>query len=456
MAGPYPTPLPALVAGSIAACMLSCGPPADPDLAFHRGANALDERRFELARTYFAEDLERHPERSESWRLGGRSWMSGSYQSATRAVEHWQHYLDLQPDDVEVAIQLTRALLLLGEWRQAQSWSTRLDDSARSQVLRAQVWLETDPAKATEAIAAARESAHDDPRFHAVAVEVYRRTGDQQQALAHARRAVELAPADPRGTYLLARLEQQLGNAEGAANLLATHQLLTRLTGAAGTPEPSPVEALRLLRQLEARLGAGDLGLRLKKLRLLVAGGERDQARAMLATFATVTPADLPPATRLELAGLAEKTGELDVARGLLEGVLRRQPPADGGVSFAGDPDRDAREREALYGLALLARRRGDTSSARELLEESLERFPHTARSHHLLGRLELEAGRNEAAAERFERALELAPWNADCRIDLANLMLSEGRLGDADVLLSAAPGEDPAIDNYRRRHGLL
>ncbi len=175
-------------------------------IAFHRGVNALDERRFERARAYFAEHLERHPERPETWRLAGHAWASGSYQSATRAVEHWRRYLELRPDDVEIQVRLIGMLLVLGEWREAQDRSQRLDDSAGSRVLRARAWLETDPERAAETIAAARDSADDDPRLHATAAEIYLRTGDREQALADAARAVELAPLDAKSTYLLARL----------------------------------------------------------------------------------------------------------------------------------------------------------------------------------------------------------------------------------------------------------
>ncbi len=450
MPGPTRSLPTALLAGLIAAGQLSCGPRADPDLAFHRGVNALDERRFDQARVYFAEDLERHPERRQSWRLAGRSWMSGALMSPTRAVAYWRRYLELSPGDAEITIQLTRALYILGQWQEAQAWSERLDDSSRSHLLRASVFLEIDPERARQAIEAAESTAGDDPHFHATAAQVYHQTADPERALAHASRAIELSPLDLKSTYLSARLRQQLGNGEAAAELLATYQLLARLTGTGSTPEPAPAQALRLLLELEPGVDSEAAEFRLRKLRLLVENGWQDEARPLLEKLAV--PAELPPATRLELAGLAEELGQLTVARDLLDSVLREAPSGDG---LAAQADRDAREREALHGLALLAYRRDDRAGSRELIADGLERFPHAGRFHHLLGRLELAAGDSPAAAKRFARALELTPWKADCRIDLANLWLSEGRIDDVVALLSQAPGPDPALDHYRRRHDL-
>ena len=439
----YPL-LAALLAASLGV-LAACGPGEDPDLDFHRGVNALEEGRAERARAHFAADLERHPERAESWRLAGDAWRSGRLQSLTRGVEHWRRYLELEPGDDEVALRITRTLFLLGEWRQAEAWCERLDDGPRSQLLRARVFLEADPARAEAAIAAALAAAADDPLVQATAARIYQQTGDPERAMTHAGRAVELDPLDLRSTYLLARLTQRRGDAEEAAELLATHQLLVRLTGAGSVPEPTPAEALRLLRELEPRLHGEALSFRREKLRLLVKNGRRREARAVLAGLAG---AGLPAAARLELAGLAEKLGELATARGLLDSVLDEEPAAEE-LAAGGNA------REALFGLALLAYNSGDRPRARELVEDALQRFPHAARFHHLAGRLELDDGRREEAARSFERALELAPWKSDCRIDLANLWLAAGRSDDVGALLAAAPEADPAIAAYRRRHGL-
>ncbi len=448
MPSPTPSPLPAILACSIAA-VLSCGPREDPDLAFHRGVNALDEQRFENARTYFAEDLEHHPERLESWLRAGRSWMSGNLKSPTRATAAWRRYLELNPGDNEITIQMTRALLFLGEWQQAQTWCQRLDASGRSQLLRARVFLEVDPERARQAIEAAAPAAGDDPYFHAEAARVYHHVAEPERARGHASRAIELAPLDLKSTYLLARLQQQLGDAEAAAELLVTHQLLAQLTGSGGAPEPAPAEALRLMRELEPRVASEAEEFRLRKLRLLVANGRHQEAQALLANLAESTRL---PATRIELAGLAEKLGDLAAAHRLLESVLSDEPS---GAGITARADRAAREREALYGLALLARRRYDRAGSRKRVEDGLERFPHAGRFYHLLGRIELEAGRDEAAAGRFEKALELAPWKTECRIDLANLWLSQGRSDTVAALLAQAPGPDPVLDRYRRRHDL-
>ncbi len=439
--------LPIALSGALlAAGLLSCGPREDPDLEFHRGLNALDEGRSDQARIHFAKHLEQHPEQPQTWRLAGIAWLSGTLQSATRAADYWRRYLELRPDDVEVALGLTRALQFLGEWDQARAWCARLDDSADSQAQRARVLLDSDPRLAERAIAAAIDAEGDNPRHHATAAEVYQALDDLERARDHAARAIRLDPLDLRSTYLAARLHQRLDNPADAAELFATHQLLGRMTGAGSTRQPEAAAALRLLRELEPRVNAQALPLRFEKLRLLVAGGRHGEARAVLGGLAASEP--MAPALRLELVGLADQLGELAAARNLLEGVLADAPAGDEGADHGGN------RREALYGLALLARREGDPARARELAEDALEQFPNAARFHHLLGRLELTAGKATAAG-RFEQALELAPWNAECRIDLANMWLSEGRLEEVSALLQQAPGPDPAIDRYRRQHDL-
>ncbi len=442
-----PRPDPFLLTALAAAALVSCGPRDDADLAFHRGVNALVENRSELARAHFAADLERHPERAETWRLAGHAWMSGRLRSPTRGIEHWRRYLELEPGDNEAALGITQALFLFGEWQEAEAWCQRLDASPRSQLVRARVFLEADTEQAEQAIRGALAAAAADPRFHATAAQVYQQLGDPERALIHARRAVELDPLDLKSTYLLARLTQRRGDAEEAAGLLATHQLLVQLTGAGSVPEPAPAEALRLLRQLEPRVGGEAVSLRREKLRRLVENGQHGEARAVLTGLAG--SADLPAAAHLELVGLAEKLGDLAAARELLENVLSDEAAEEEWVA-------GGRRREALYGLAVLAYKDGDRPRARQLVADARERFPHAARFHHLLGRLELADGRNEEAVRRFERALELGPWKSDCRIDLANLWLSEGRTDDVAALLAAAPEADPAIEAYRRRHGLL
>lgn len=370
--------------------------------------------------------------------------MSGTLRSPTRAIEHWRRYLTLRPDDRETAARLAESLVLLGKWQQAAEWGERLGDGVRAQMLRARLLLESDPERAEAALAAAftaqSETGESHHRLEALAARVYHQNGDPENAALHARRAIELDPLDLQSTYLLARLRQRLGDAVAAGERLATHQLLAQLTGAGSLPEPASAEGLRLLLEIEPRAHGSAIEFRLEKLRRLVANGRRDEARPLLAAL-TELP-QLTPARRLELVGLADKLGDFDRARALLETVLGEEAAA-------------ANHREALYGLAVFAHRTGDRPRVRELVAEGLERFPHAARFHHLLGRVELADGDSEAAAAGFRRALELAPWKSDCRIDLANLFLSEERLDDVGALLAEVPETDPALDAYRRRYGL-
>lgn len=448
------------------------GPPAE--LALHRGLNALDEGRADQARIELATALEAEPGRPEVWRLAGDAWMTGTLRSPSQAIEAWGRYLEGRPgdpgkdlgDDFGVATRLAESLLLLGEWQQAETWCERLGDDPRAQRLRARVFLDIDPERAEAAIRAAlaglADNAPDTERAetHALAARVYSELGEDERALDHAEQAVGLDPLDLQSTYLLARVARRRGDPERTDALLATHQLLAQLTGAGSHPAPSPTEGLRLVRELVPRVAAGAVLFRLEWLRRLVANGQRDEALELLEGLAEEQT--LPTATRLELVGLADRLGDLDQARRWLEQVLaENEPMADAPL---GDP-RLANHREALYGLALLDHREGDFAAARTRSDEGLEHHPQSARFHHLAGRLELisagaeagtGAGGSERAAQSFSRALELAPWNTEYRLDLANLWLAEGRIDAVQELLAAAPEDDPALDVYRRRHGLL
>ncbi len=418
----------------------ACGVEPGRDLAFHRGVNALDDERADMARRHFAEHLEAHPGDSEAWRLAGDAWMSGTMRSPGEATERWRRYLELRPDDQKVLARLVDTLLLDGDWQAAESWSAQLDDSQASRMVRGKLLLETDPIAAGQILESALADEPDHPGLDALAAQFHYLEGDPERAVAHAKRAVAANPFDLQSLYLLTRLLRRRGDAAGADELLVTHDLVSRAKGAAGASKPTPSEALVLVEELASRVPTDGLEFQLEWLRVWVANGNRGEAKRRLGEIA-VRP-DLTAPVRMEVAGLADQVGDLAVARQLLQDVFDQAPVGS------------ANRRRALFGLSLLAYRERD-EKLEALVEEGLAAFPHAAGFWHLRGRMALNRDDPEAAARDIQKAVLLGPWRTDFRIDLANIWLSQGQLDEVLTLLAEAPDGDPAVAAYRRQHGL-
>lgn len=86
--------------------------------------------------------------------------------------------------------------------------------------------------------------------------------------------------------------------------------------------------------------------------------------------------------------------------------------------------------------LALACHARGANAEALAALELVTEALPEDVASQKLLGRLLAEAGRQEEASRAFRTALEFAPDDSECRIELQALERSLG-------VVSADAGED-------------
>ncbi|MEM8963855.1 MAG: tetratricopeptide repeat protein [Acidobacteriota bacterium] len=421
--------------------VVGCG--TSRDLALLRVENALAEGRADRARVHVAEYLERHPNDAEAWRLGGEAWMSGNLRSPSRAVEHWQQYLTFEPDDQELTTRVAEALFVLGDFEDAATWVARAGEGARADLLRVRLALDADPERAREALERVMEAEADgmDRReVDALAARLYAQLDQADRALDHARQAIEADPFDLQSTYLAARLERRGGNLETATELLETHQMLSRLVGAGSTAALIGAEAVEQIRELAQRVNADAVAFRLTLVRNLAELGERGEAEELLTGL--VEDSELTAAQRLELAGIADRLDHFDLAGAFLDSVFMDASTTQGNQS------------EALVGLAVLAHREGEQAAYRDRVDQGLVRFPTSARFHHLDGRIRLADGERDAASRSLQRALELAPWNVDCRLDLANVYLADGRLDEVEALIDAAPEESAEIDAYRRRHG--
>lgn len=88
--------------------------------------------------------------------------------------------------------------------------------------------------------------------------------------------------------------------------------------------------------------------------------------------------------------------------------------------------------------LAMACHAKGENAEALAALEQVTEALPEDVASQKLLGRLLAEEGRQDDARQAFKTALEFAPDDAECRIELASL---ERLLG-----VTSAPDDDEEI----------
>lgn len=108
---------------------------------------------------------------------------------------------------------------------------------------------------------------------------------------------------------------------------------------------------------------------------------------------------------------------------------------------------------EGYYRRAVAALGRDDAAPARQDLERALERDPRHYLALLRLAELELQSGRNTAAADAAARALALRPELAGAHDMLARSMWALGRLPEAEALFLQAAALDRsfATDAYAR-----
>jgi Flp pilus assembly protein TadD len=111
-------------------------------------------------------------------------------------------------------------------------------------------------------------------------------------------------------------------------------------------------------------------------------------------------------------------------------------------LTFGKARAKDPRDFRAHYLYASALSREGNASSravreeAVAALRTAIELNPRDARSHTLLGQIELAAGRADLAAAEWERALRIDPENATALYQLGLLCKKQGKTGEAERLL--------------------
>jgi tetratricopeptide (TPR) repeat protein len=107
--------------------------------------------------------------------------------------------------------------------------------------------------------------------------------------------------------------------------------------------------------------------------------------------------------------------------------------------------------RAADAGPALLAEASqkiagGDFAGAKAVLGRLLQDNPKIPEAHNLMGVCEVELGALDAAATSFQRAIELKPAYASAHLNLASVLLKQGRQVEAAGALRKALALDPRI----------
>ncbi len=416
--------------------LASCTAPDEiADLDYHRGRNALAMSRWDWARFYFAADLERHPGRPESLRGLGIGWISGYRGSLSHAVEAFERYLEVAPDDAEIRLRLTRTLMRAGEGSRALGVLDGLEQTHEARLLAARIHLAEDPESALPHLGAALRTAPDDFETRHLAARVHARLGEDEAAIAHARRAAEIDPASAELCYLTARILRRQGKLEESAAALDVYEMLRQLPGPGAAIAPRA--ELALVRRLEDRLPATSFALDKRLARLLLKTGRIDEAPDLLGRILSDPACD--PDSVLLLAQTAHTQGRIAIARDLYQRVL----------------DRDPSHQKALAQQALLAYESQDFATARRLLDRGLELDPQHAPLHFATGLLALAQGEDDRAVDALTTVVSLVPWLPRYRLTLADVLLTRGDRGAVERLLADVPAPDPEIEAYREKHAL-
>ena len=400
-----------------------------------RGRNALDMARYDWARHYFAADLEDHPDRAESLRGLGLGWVSGYQGSLSQAIEAFERYLKLEPDDDEIRLRLARSWLQMGDRDRALRVAEGLGESDDKRLLIAQLFLSDQPELALEQVNAVLRAMPDDFKALHLSAQILARLGKDEMALARASQAAEIEPLSAEVIYLLAGLLRRRGRLEESAEYLATYEIVRRLPGPGITTSPS--QELEWLRQIERRVERPSLSMKRRQARALLQTGQAAKA-VLLVTEISSDPA-CGPECLLVLSQSAHTQGKTSIARDLYQRVLDQDP---------GHP-------QALAQQARLAYDCRDFATAHQLLDRGLALYPQQAPLHFTAGLVALSEGDEAGAVAAFATAVDLVPWLVHYRLTLADVLLTQGDRTAVGRLLADAPAADPKIDTYRRQHDL-
>ncbi|MEZ5816104.1 MAG: tetratricopeptide repeat protein [Hyphomicrobiaceae bacterium] len=383
--------------------------PLRGDIALALGYHLRGMRRFDDARCVALDLVTAKPGLVPALLLLSR--IEHDLGDTSTAVEHLERAARLQPDNVNVKLELARQFRALG----------RTDDSAAKH----REILELDPAQPTSLMALG---------------EIARANGDFAAALQHFSRLVEAQPEQIGARLRMAIMMRRLGRNAEARGLLEDLQArrpddpeimleLARSAREAGDHKTALglSEALRRLRP-DSQPIAQD------HVRDLLALDRLDAAQSLLSDELAKAEV-IAPWVYMQLAEIARRRG--DEARAFdLYSELARLVPDDPQPRLAG-----------TNALIRLGRHR----EAAEHIEALLRQAPQHPGVHLAVGTLARAVGNLAHAAEAFSSYLALQPDALGVRLQLAECLLALGRMAEATARLDFDPASQE--QRWRRAH---
>lgn len=309
--------------------------------------------------------------------------------------------------------------------------------------------------------------------YQAALAENYLRLERDAEAIAAARKAIEIEPQHPLAHYVLGRVYFELGqHTEAAASLRRAVELDARLAeafyflGVAEKRRRKIDRALPALREA-ARLSPGNFDYQRELGNLLNEERRFEEAAEFLRRAERLSPKDFETKAALAyaLVGAArfdEGIEQLMQADRLRPGhptiqmflnVARARREGAGQIETmkqiaAGDP-KDAGVRDSLASMLVYLNR---TAEAESVIAELIPLLPRDNKSMNAIGVLYSEMGKTEKAVEFYRRAIEIEPHHV-IYMSLAGSLEKIGRTAEAfdayRKALEIKPDSAPVLKRY-------
>lgn len=410
----------------------------DPDYMpaeFYGALAAARQGRFEQAESGLVRYLAAYPASNEAAKaLAGVRMRRGDFSGAYALL---QGLVSRAPDDPQVLELIGTAALATGSPVEATAYLQKVTaqsaDSSRAYMKLGLSHLaqgKRDAAVSALSRAQAQNPVYETPAVLLVLTHIQAR--DYAAAAEAARVLAEQSPDSPIGPDLLGLTRLAQGDESGARE--AFEGALTR--------SPTDLTATEHLAQLDLRAGDAERA--------------RSRYRAVLAREAGNAGA------LLGLAVLEIRENNLDSALSLLEESVRRQPEATASrVLLSRLYRRAGKNREALNVLQqagaraeqdpalLLERARteaasGQVNSAAETYDRLVDLVPTSPDIHYEAAEVFAQTGDLSRSRKHVDRVLAVEPKHLKGRIVKARILVAEGKLAEAKLLVSGLHGEHP------------